>query len=976
MKKLLPLFIIFLIATFGKSSFASHNAGGYITYTNVGRDSFMVTITLLRDCNGSSFGPGLEQLVIRNPQNLNTIETYILSIPNPIDITPRCQISCSRCESSGCSFPYGVEKYDCTQLVVLNTSICEVLLTYKMCCRPNTISTGMAGGNLWLETKLNKCNSPQNSSPKPLLDPVTIVCIGQDQSISFFAPDQDIDKNGNSIDSISYEFTNPMGSGGSNLSYSGQYDYNKPVFFWGFPNVNLPSPRGFHLDPQNGILHFRPMKVEETVVGIKINEFRNGVKIGEIKMDFLLYVISCPNNQAPLLSGPFIKTFCEGDTVAFNIRTLDYDPHDTLSMSYFANIPGATFTIDSNHKHPTGIFNWIPKNVNHNKLYSFKVMVSDNSCPVRSSTLKIYYFKILKKPDSVKIRFENEACYNYNFQIESRPKQINDYTTFFNTNPYTYYYDDNFTAFITGNRKIPIEIQVNDTSLKCSSRFYDTIEITQPYDIYPLDSVFNCFIDTYELIPNTPPNNKSYVYVWHQYKSSNYSKETAQTLKISVEDETKIVIEAIDTASNCKIYDTVIIKYYEGLVDAGTDLVQCISSDSIPLLGKPFSVSSFWTGKNVKKVKDTFYFFTDSCYNGEENYFYYHFVDGNCKIIDSVKITVFEKTWPIMEDIVDACITVDSIKLVATPANGRWYGINVRNGYYINNPKKAGPSMAFYTTGSSHYGCEQVSAQIIRINPLQNFEFQTNKETYCMGDDILINAKNVVANFEWYKSAANDGHFSLDSSEIENQYIPGSNDLKNKTIKLYAKTTDSICPGIIKTLNLYINENPVADFTASTTSGLIPLTINFTNNSYSNDGKIILNTWDFGNDQHSMDINPLFTYNQIGVFDVSLNVETDSGCYDTIIKQNYINALPSGISELEKYGLTIYPNPFTSKILIKSEKPIQTIRLINFEGKIVLDTEVKENQTELSTENLAKGIYLLKIEMEAGEVYRQTLIKI
>ena len=402
MKKLLQLLIILLLIGSIKTSFATHLAGGYITYTNVGQDSFMVTTTLIRDCNGTLFWSDNE-LIVRNPQTLDTIQSYLLSIQNPIDLTPACKNGCTRCESRGCSFPYGIEKYECNQLVVLNNAPCEVLLTYLRCCRPSTISTGMAGGNLWLETKLNKCVSPQNSSPKPLLDPVTIVCIGQDQGISFFAPDQDIDKDGSSNDSISYEFTSPLRYGGSALSYSGNYTYQKPVFFWGFPNTNLPSPRGLHLEPRTGVVYFRPMKVEQTVVGIKINEFRNGVKIGEIKMDFLLNVIACPNNQSPLLGGPFHKNFCIGDTVKFDIRTMDYDPDDTLSIEYHGSLPGAIFTSDS-AKHPTGVFTWIPDSHLINKTYYFSVKVEDDACPVPGTSTKGYSFRFLQKPDTVYIK--------------------------------------------------------------------------------------------------------------------------------------------------------------------------------------------------------------------------------------------------------------------------------------------------------------------------------------------------------------------------------------------------------------------------------------------------------------------------------------------------------------------------------------------------------------------------------------------
>jgi hypothetical protein len=49
------------------------------------------------------------------------------------------------------------------------------------------------------------------------------------------------------------------------------------------------------------------MKVEQTVMALKVTEYRNGVKIGEVTRDMQFIVLSCPNNQAPILDGPFYK---------------------------------------------------------------------------------------------------------------------------------------------------------------------------------------------------------------------------------------------------------------------------------------------------------------------------------------------------------------------------------------------------------------------------------------------------------------------------------------------------------------------------------------------------------------------------------------------------------------------------------------------------------------------------------------------
>ena len=117
---------------------------------------------------------------------------------------------------------------------------------------------------------------------------------------------QDIDVNstGGLADSLTYEWAEPLGAANSPIPYLGSYLYNKAIFFWGFPNDALPFPRGIHLDPQSGDIQFRPMKAEVTIMVVQVNEFRNGVKIAEIRRDMQIMVINCTNNNPPVINTP------------------------------------------------------------------------------------------------------------------------------------------------------------------------------------------------------------------------------------------------------------------------------------------------------------------------------------------------------------------------------------------------------------------------------------------------------------------------------------------------------------------------------------------------------------------------------------------------------------------------------------------------------------------------------------------------
>ena len=85
-------------------------------------------------------------------------------------------------------------------------------------------------------------------------------------------------------------------------------------------------------------------------------------------------------------------------------------------------------------------------------------------------------------------------------------------------------------------------------------------------------------------------------------------------------------------------------------------------------------------------------------------------------------------------------------------------------------------------------------------------------------------------------------------------------------------------------------EPPVAEFVGSPTSGTVPLTVNFTEQST---GDIDSWSWTFGDGGTSTDQNPSHTYNNAGDYTVSLTV-TGPGGSDTETKTDYITVSAGG----------------------------------------------------------------------------------
>jgi PKD repeat protein len=166
---------------------------------------------------------------------------------------------------------------------------------------------------------------------------------------------------------------------------------------------------------------------------------------------------------------------------------------------------------------------------------------------------------------------------------------------------------------------------------------------------------------------------------------------------------------------------------------------------------------------------------------------------------------------------------------------------------------------------------------------------------------------------------------------------------------------------------------PVAHFSADTTSGSVPLTVQFIDSSRGGRTSWL---WDFGDDSTSTEQNPVHVYNIADTFTVSLTVAGPNGS-DTLVRDDYIIAMePTGISELSdglpsKFRLyNNYPNPFNPATNIEFFIPkaeFVTLKVYNILGEEVA-TLVSERLTagkyknEWDASGLASGVYLYRIQ--------------
>jgi gliding motility-associated-like protein len=199
---------------------------------------------------------------------------------------------------------------------------------YDRCCRNNIIENIRdpegAGMLFYLEFPAVVRNGAPfiNSSPQlfpPLSD---FACAGQPFYFDFSGSDVD-------GDSLVYSLSTPLNgfstadapNPGPAPGIGGVNPYPTVQFLAGY-NVNnmVRGTPSLSID-QTGYLTLTPSETGLFVFAIKCEEFRDGVKIGEVRRDFQMLVVNCPDNQPPVITvsnqDPSDPPYIAGDTIRY-----------------------------------------------------------------------------------------------------------------------------------------------------------------------------------------------------------------------------------------------------------------------------------------------------------------------------------------------------------------------------------------------------------------------------------------------------------------------------------------------------------------------------------------------------------------------------------------------------------------------------------------------------------------------------------
>ncbi|MEX2590386.1 MAG: PKD domain-containing protein [Chitinophagales bacterium] len=187
-------------------------------------------------------------------------------------------------------------------------------------------------------------------------------------------------------------------------------------------------------------------------------------------------------------------------------------------------------------------------------------------------------------------------------------------------------------------------------------------------------------------------------------------------------------------------------------------------------------------------------------------------------------------------------------------------------------------------TASNSATCWDITEKTgyINVTNAPTADFSANNPSACTAPH-TVNFNDLSVNANSWEWDFGDGTTSTDQNPSHTYTTEGQYDITLSVGSLNGCRDTLILEDYVSV------ESPEASFIADQTSGCVPMTSNFTDQSISTE-PINQYIWDFGDGNTSTQPNPAHTYTAQGIYDVSLIVRNARGCRDTLLMTQFASA--------------------------------------------------------------------------------------
>ncbi len=405
------------------SVMAAHIVGGDFSYRHISGDTYEIKMKMYRDCGGG--GAPFENTLFVSVFDKGTNQAKkLIQMPRVSTYRIRFNTGCTSPQLRCVEVGIFVGQFTMPKDEFNNTD--GYYVSWERCCRndiiKNIINPGATPMAFYMELPSPYPGNGDfllNSSPEFLRDPLNYLCVGEPFKYDFIARDPDGDE-------IRVSKIIPLAGGATSqfnpapVSLAGPYD----DVFWStgydINNIMDGSP-DLVTDEDTASIYIVPTQIGVYVISILCEEFRNGVKIGEIRRELQLEVLNCPPRFKPVASTNLTVNRLNvrvGEQTCFDVTGTDGNINEVLRVRIDTTGLYGLFNSGEAILNPSDIsgtqtvttqFCWTPKcpivDTSNGNFIDF--IIYDNSCPFTQDDTVRVYFNFIEVPNEAPTIFTN-----------------------------------------------------------------------------------------------------------------------------------------------------------------------------------------------------------------------------------------------------------------------------------------------------------------------------------------------------------------------------------------------------------------------------------------------------------------------------------------------------------------------------------------------------------------------------------------
>ena len=853
---------------------ATHIVGGSLTYEHLGGSTYRIMLKMYRDCGpGSIQLPASVRIEIRQPNGASFV-------PDKDVIIPKTQVQQLDPDIDTCAFDPGI----CVEEAIYTTIVNNLPPNpggYHLFFGTNArngsivnISNPLSTGEAFYTFIPDNSALLTNSSPQWKNFPPVFICQGNPLAFDHGATDKD-------GDSLVYSFYNPFTDSPAPTFPGNVATFPLVTYNAGYSYLDPLGGSSLTINSSTGVISGIPPALGQYVLGVKVDEYRNGVKINSVYRDFQFNVINCPPLPYPGI-GP--TTGCSGLAINFTNTSTPL-----VGNSFYWDFGDPSSTSDtSNLTNPSYAYPSIG---------TYVVMLVAQAHTPCADTI---YDTLIVSGVTPDFTYSDSTCVNdpVNFNDTSVPTAnatVNNWNWDFGDAGSAVIPSPSHTYTTPGTYNIQLIVQ---TTTGCIDSVTKSIFVQSLPQAIATDT-FACMSNPVTNLNGTVIGASGGFWVGSGGFNPGPTNLNAAYTPTAGQLSAGFATVILSTTGNglCPAgSDTMTITYSIGITaDAGNDISVCKDSASVPLSGtimtasggqwsssgtgsfqpNPFDLNATYIPSSADTAAGTVQIYLNSTGN------------GNC-VPDSDTLTVTFTSTPTAAILSNdtACAGSIFIPINASSTTGTGYWQTLGSGFFSPNDSLNSTSyfadstdnfngnVTLVFTSTNNGGCQSFADTLdiaLIPAPTANFSFMST----CPLDTVFFNDLSTtidpLVSWDW-----DFGNSMIDN--IQNTSTT-YNTAGTYNVSLIVQSTNGCIDTIVQPVLIY--EFPNADFGVNgVCEGVNSI---FLDSSTVNGSNIALWQWDFGDGIGTDNVqNPVYTYANSGTYNVNLVVQSAQGCWDTI----------------------------------------------------------------------------------------------